>query len=260
MIESISIGESSDGLFRYAGFQDGGRRANGAGIALSLRIAGDAVLDSQRDPEARCAVLRRLGIDSRRMASVWQVHSKSVVTVPRRIGGMEHEEFAERPLAQADGMITGDPHRVLGVTVADCLPIFLYDRTNGARALVHSGWRGTGIAIVALEAMTKAFGTRAADVAAFIGPGIGPCCYDVPQERADLFLREYGARSVRERNGKVFLDLLSTNVDLLGRTGVTTIVRAENCTSCTPWLGSFRREGPDRYTHMLALFGDFPLR
>ena len=70
------------------------------------------------------------------------------------------------------------------------LPIFLVDPVTGAFGLVHSGWKGTGIVHAALESMMAAFGTDPRDVSVTIGPGIGPCCYRVPEERARVFLRK----------------------------------------------------------------------
>src|SRR5208282_55516 len=125
---------------------------------------------------------------------------------------------------EADGMITDRPDAVLSATVADCLPIFLRDTVNGAFGLVHSGWKGTGIVISALRAMHDKYGTPAADVAVTIGPGIGPCCYHVPEERAELFSRQFGgAALVRNHDGTPSLDLREANLGLLRDAGVEAV-------------------------------------
>jgi len=246
---------------------------NGAGgsprLCLSLQRAGDmkrpgagdgvAEDDSgggaaeEGDPRAggagrrRSELFRRLAIEGRRVASLRQVHSQSVVVV----------EDDWNAAGEGDGLLTADPRFCLAVTVADCLPIFLHDRSRGAFALVHSGWRGTGIAQVALERMARRFGTKPSDVRAVIGPGIGACCYRVSDERAELFRRDWGAESVVAHDGGVYLDLPGINERMLASAGVPELTLISDCTSCSDFLGSFRREGPERYTRMLALIGHF---
>jgi YfiH family protein len=140
--------------------------------------------------------------------------------------------------------------------VADCLPIFFEDRESGAFGIVHSGWKGTGIVRTAIKTMNESFGTQASAVSVTVGPGIGPCCYDVPLERYDAFRSEFGAAAVRrDEEGKCFLDLRSANLALLCDAGITDVTVIEDCTACSPVLGSFRRQGPRAFTRMLAFIG-----
>jgi len=178
-----------------------------------------------------------------------QVHSRAILTVdkqrPEDLAGIE-----------ADGMITVNPSAVLTILVADCLPIFLFDHTTGAFGLVHSGWKGTGIVIEAVLAMAERFGTRPSELAVTIGPGIGACCYRVPEDRAVRFAAEFGPlAAVRDTEGNPSLDLRKANVALLNEAGVTEIAVVDECTCCSPALGSFRRQGPNEITLMLAYIG-----
>jgi polyphenol oxidase len=101
--------------------------------------------------------------------------------------------------------------------------------------------------------MGNTFGTWPNDVRATIGPGIGACCYAVPEERANRFAADFGADSVtRREDGRPALDLRAANVSLLAAAGVEDIAMVRDCTSCTASLGSFRRQGPQEYTLMLA--------
>jgi hypothetical protein len=157
---------------------------------------------------------------------------------------------------ESDGMITDRPDAVLSATVADCLPIFLLDTVNGAFGLVHSGWKGTGIVVNALRAMHDRYGTLPRNVTATIGPGIGPCCYRVPEERAAFFAAQFGAATVvRDADGRPSLDLREANLALLREAGVEEMTVVADCTSCSAALGSFRRQGPESFTLMLACFG-----
>jgi hypothetical protein len=198
----------------------------------------------------RSRLLESLGVAPDRAVALRQVHSRRVIIVdPRQPGA------ADDPV-DADGMICPRADVLLTVTVADCLPIIFLDRRSGAFGLVHAGWKGTGIVIEALRLMGSSFGTRPRDVEATIGPGIGACCYVVPEDRAHTFAAEFGAGSVsRREDGRPTLDLRAANVSLLAQAGVEDITVVSDCTSHTPWLGSFRRQGPRDYTLMLAWVG-----
>jgi polyphenol oxidase len=188
----------------------------------------------------REALLGTLGLEPKRLRMVRQIHSRIV----RRAGPT---------LAAGDGLMTDQPEDVLGVTVADCMPICLYDRRRGVLALLHSGWRGTGIVRNALAAMNGIYGSKPEDVVAALGPSIGACCYRVDKDRAGLFSRRFGEASVVRRTDGPYLDLPAANRALLERAGVQEIRNLHRCTVCDHSLGSFRREGPERFTRMLAL-------
>ena len=81
---------------------------------LTLRAAGDM----RRDGEGRGRFYRSVGLDAERVHVVGQVHSRTVVVVPADADGGERTMEGEHFTPNADGMITGDPDAVLGVTVA----------------------------------------------------------------------------------------------------------------------------------------------
>lgn len=216
---------------------------------ISLARAGDMALSRRFSLPYRDRLLANLGIGRESHFAVRQVHSQEVLVVD----GEEPDAIAGR---EADGMVTARSDALLTVTVADCLPLFIVDRSTGAFGLVHSGWKGTGIICEAMRLLNERIGTRPADIAVTIGPGIGPCCYDVPEERAVDFAARFGAETVvRGADGKPRLDLQSANVGLLLRAGVSEITVVADCTSCSPALGSFRRQGSNDFTLMLAYIG-----
>jgi YfiH family protein len=222
--------------------------AAGFRAGLSLAAAGDMDLARRAELPWRARLFAGLGIATDRVRAVRQVHSRVVI-------GVDGTEPADGPFVEADGMVSDRRDLLLTVTVADCLPIFLADPRTGAFGLVHSGWKGTGIVVEAVRAMTSAFGSRAGDIAAAIGPGIGPCCYAVPIERHERFRAEFGDGAVqRGLDGSFRLDLRAANAALLEREGIGSIAIVADCTSCNPLLGSFRREGPG-FTRMLAFIG-----
>jgi hypothetical protein len=197
----------------------------------------------------RADFFRRLGWPEGKVFAVRQVHSRKVMTVDNR----RPEELSG---VEADGLISGKGNSLLTVTVADCLPIFLADPVSGAFAVVHSGWRGTGIVREAITRMRVELGVEPSRLAAAIGPGIGSCCYRVERGRYEAFRSEFGGHAAAQRGGNgFFLDLRRANIDILEQAGVEDVTVVEDCTACSPFLGSFRREGPRSFTRMLAFIG-----
>ncbi len=212
-------------------------------FTVSTAAAGDLGANEQRN---RSSFFKCIGIPTESVASFSQSHSKEVAIVT---------SASQSPFT-ADGGITANPHVVLAITVADCLPVALFDTQSGGMALVHSGWKGTGIAAVALDLMRRNFESRVEDMVAVIGPGIGSCCYNVPEERASRF-SSYGNGVVAQRNDEFFLDLKEANRNLLYSHGMKNIYVSNLCTSCSHFLGSYRRQGPKKFTRMLAVVGHF---
>jgi polyphenol oxidase len=227
-------------------------------LVLSLRAAGDMRFGSDQ----RSSLLLHMPIEPARLYSLQQVHSHAVYT-----SGPEISADLE-----GDGLVAGDPEHVLTVSVADCMPIFLFHAAARRFAVVHSGWKGTGIALQALQQLREPAGQPVlpvSEITAVLGPSIRSCCYRVDKERAALFVDRWGADSVVWRgddgsNGAgskaepvPYLDLLQANLHSLEAAGVQDIRYVDECTACTADLGSFRREGPQQFTHMLAMIGYF---
>lgn len=181
---------------------------------------------------------------------------------------------------QGDGIITKNTQLIPTVTVADCMPLFLYDPVTKVFGIVHSGWKGTGIACDAIALANKNYGSRAEDFCVIIGPHIHDCCYIVNQERADFFAKEFTPDCVRELEegggcycggrgfpvawnnggGKLFrLSLEKANLAALLKCGVKlqNINAIKECTCCDDKFGSNRRETvqfqqPDKFTVQAA--------
>jgi YfiH family protein len=228
---------------------------------LSTIAAGDMRYLPGAINERRIAFLKARGVDSARVLSLQLRHTRRVVVQPF---GQDFKTLAEAAEAQggADGIATSNPASVPALTVADCMPIWLHDEKSGAFGVLHSGWKGTGILAEALRSMASAFGTVPDDVSVILGPSIGPCCYAVPEERATAFRAEFGVSAVLTEPGadasaRFRLDLRAANLALSERLGVGKVLNVDLCTSCTIDLGSYRRQGSERFTRMLALCGHF---
>jgi len=220
----------------------------GVFAGISLAAAGDMRLTRENFLPWRSQLRDRIGVARDRLYGTRQVHSRRVLVV-------ERQSAVEVASEEADGLLTVRDDAVLSVTVADCLPIWLADRANGAFGIVHSGWKGTGIVADAVRILRERFGCRPGDLVAVVGPGIGPCCYTVPPERAQIFRERYGAATVVGEAGQPGLDLRAANLVLLEEAGVRDVTVVTDCTSCSPRFGSFRRQGPGEFTLMLAWIG-----
>jgi YfiH family protein len=126
---------------------------------------------------------------------------------------------------RCDGLWTDQARRALVLLTADCFPVALV-RTGGSPrlAVLHVGWRGLleGIAREGVEAM------EGDGVAAAIGPGIGPCCYEVGDEVSEPFRAVFGDDVVTGRR----LDLGLATERALFRAGCASVERNGRCTSC----------------------------
>ena len=170
----------------------------------------------------------------RNLATLHQVHSSIVVDAEGRSGC----------LGEGDALVTNTPGVIAAVKTADCIPILIVDARARAVAAVHAGWRGTAKNIVAqaIAEMEKIFYSRAEDLHAAIGPGIGKCCYEVGPEVAAQF-REYDS-SPQDFERATNLDLAESNRRQIEVCGVTPdrIYLAGLCTKCNGDFYSYRRD------------------
>ncbi len=217
-------------------------------IILSSLSAGSMNYRPAKGNPARDSWIRRQGFDSDRVLSVSLVHSRSVkvASSPGELEGLE-----------ADGILTENKKMCAVVTVADCMPIFLYERNSGVFGVLHSGWKGTGILAEAFALLEGGWGIEPSDISLTFGPCIGTCCYPVDEGRARAFSDEFGSKAVKVIDGRPRIDLLAANLALAESYGATMVNYADTCTSCDSRLGSFRRQGGDDFTRMAACIG-FP--
>jgi hypothetical protein len=224
---------------------------------LSLRSAGNLKLEQVAN---RQQFYKTAGIPPERAYALRQVHAKQVHVADASAACYDklgEGAFSRGTYQEGDGFITNNKEAILGITVADCLPIFLFDREKETFGLVHSGWQGTGIVKEAIYLMQQHYGTNPAALSITIGPGIGPCCYNVPLERYAQFKTVFGEEAVYRKGEQYFLDLKATNINLLKTSGVPHVQVIEDCTFCNPLLSSFRRDGKENLSVMLACLGYF---
>ena len=150
------------------------------GPYASLNL-GRSVGDAPDAVQQNLALLREAAGISDDFSTAQQVHGDRVVDAR----GREVLAPTEKQEEGADALLALEGEAV-GVRVADCVPILLYDEDSGAAAAVHSGWRGTRLSIAArgVRALQHAAGTDPERVLAAIGPSIGRCCYEAVRPRS----------------------------------------------------------------------------
>jgi YfiH family protein len=151
----------------------------------------------------------------------------------------------------ADGHLTRDVDVLLGVTVADCVPVTLHAPSAGVVGMVHAGWRSAAAGIMkrAFGRMRDAFGVRPADLEIHLGPSICGACYEVgPEVFAALGLDVPDAPTPIDLPGAIAVRAVTAGVE---RSRVT---RSAWCTRCSPsMLWSHRGGDAGRQVGFVAL-------
>lgn len=147
-----------------------------------------------------------------------QVHGSRVLRVKARSDG--------RPV-EADGQATAATGIAPTALVADCLPVAVAG--DGAVAMLHAGWRGLAEGVVeeGIRALLELGARR--PLTAAIGPGAGPCCYEVAEDVHAAF-----AESFPEARHGPNLDLKAIARAQLEQAGVESVRDVGLCTICSP--------------------------
>jgi YfiH family protein len=168
--------------------------------------------------ENRARLAAAVGVEPRNVPIGLQVHKADIAV---HEGPQEPSLYAEpgAALEEVDGHVVRRPGLAPLVLTADCLPVALAG--PGGVAMLHCGWRGLAAGIVARGALAVEA------TAAAIGPGIGPCCYEVGAEVLEAFA-DLGEGIADGR----MLDLPEVARRLLARAGIDQIESAGLCTFC----------------------------
>jgi polyphenol oxidase len=195
--------------------------SEGAFESLNLGILTDD--GPERVVENRLRACAAVGADPETATMAWQVHG-SAVTEAKPRGIVERTTFE-----QCDGLWTDRRGQAMALVTADCFPVALA-RTSGKPRLcvLHVGWRGLLAGIV--ESGVAAVGDGS--LAAIVGPGIGPCCYEVGEEVAEPFRERFGPELVPDGH----VDLGGATREALRAAGVEQVEAVGHCTACEPEL------------------------
>jgi YfiH family protein len=210
-----------------------GRAANGQAATpwtFTEQVSGAAVAFAGRGAEhSREAVLTRLTGEVRQVAWARQVHSaRALPAQPGECG-------------EGDALVSRAGGLALSIVTADCVPVLLAG--PAAIAAAHAGWRGIAAGVVG--ATVAAMGEDSAALQAWIGPAIGPCCYETgPDVAAQVAAASDPAIVTTGPAGRPHLDLQQAVRRQLQAAGLNQIRVLPLCTRCeAAILHSYRRDG-----------------
>ena len=141
----------------------------------------------------------------------------------------------------SDALVTTEVGIVLGVLVADCIPLLLWDDVEHVIAVAHVGRWGllNEVAMKTLKVMNTLGAER---IYAMLGPSVCGNCYEVDRDIHDEVGTAFPrARSVTAK-GTFALDLPAALAFELLSVGVK-ISRSPICTVENPYYFSYRRDG-----------------
>jgi len=158
-----------------------------------------------------------------------------------------------------DALVTAEPGIVLGIKSADCLPVFFVDPMRRVVGIAHAGWRGIVANIVphTIEAMGS-LGSHSTDLLVAIGPSIGPCHYEIHEERRDQIAAAVPLQvEGGSRPGFSRCDLFELARSQLIQSGIAPKHIAERppCTACDPGRFSSYFLSKDKGQGMLSVIG-----
>ena len=197
--------------------------------AFITRIAGIDVSHNKSEALKRLEAAHReirhaIGIGDWPLLIAQQIHGNKVAIIDTPVESDKH-------FAGYDGFITNQPRIALGIYVADCCAVYIFDPKTPAIGLVHSGRKGTELEVVtnAITQMIECFGSNPANMIAQLSPCIRPPHYEV----------DFAARIIQQCRAL----------------GVKEIHDSGVCTACHMDLYYSYRAEKGRTGRMLALLG-----
>jgi hypothetical protein len=139
-----------------------------------IDVSADKAEALKRLDAAHRELRHEIGIGDWPLIAAQQVHADKIAIIDRSID--RDTEFAG-----CDGLITNRKRIALGIHVADCAAVYIIDPKTPAIGLVHSGKKGTELAIAskAIEKMGEQFGSNPADLIVQLSPCIRPPHYEI---------------------------------------------------------------------------------
>ncbi len=135
----------------------------------------------------RMLLAQALRLPSENIVVPNEVHGNLVKVVDQDLLSTPLPERDE--LLKCDALVTDCRDVCLCVTVADCVPVLLYDASSGVIAAAHAGWKGI-VACVLRETVKRMEDISRGTSASFyaeIWPSISAPCFEVGEEVVDRF-------------------------------------------------------------------------
>jgi len=213
---------------------------------LSTKASGTMGLSFENTTTNFIAYFKKQGIENINIVRAGLVHGDNVVKVGITESG--------QTIPNCDGLLTDSKNLFLSLTVADCYPIYFFNRQDRKIGLIHCGWRGAISPLI--KNMVKALGPEPNKILVGVGPGIELCHFEVRNDIIRNF--ENFPEAIRPKGNKVFIDLPLIIKKQLMQTGITpeNIEFIDECTYCDKAkYFSYRRDKPTEIQTMVAYIG-----
>jgi YfiH family protein len=198
--------------------------------------------------ENRKKFFHKLAIEPTRTVAAELVHGNEIAIVS--------EDHFNQIIPEKDGLVTNTKGLFLTVTIADCVPIYYFDKAKNIIGIAHCGWRGTvkNISKTLVETMINTFDSNPADITAYIGPHIQKCHFEIKED----ILNHFSPGFIIKDQNSLKVNLLSMIKHQLISLGIPhqNIDSSDHCTYCNPEkYFSYRREKSDKVESMVAFIG-----
>lgn len=228
-----AISTTRKGGVSLAPYDDG---VGGGGLNLGTHVGDEA----DRVRQNRALLQTLLPCEP---AWLSQVHGNKV---------LDAAEAANAP--EADASIATRPGVVCVIQTADCLPVLFCDKQGRVVGAAHAGWRGLAHGVLE-STIIRMRDAGAAEIIAWLGPAIGPQCFEVGQDVYEAFAgRDPGMqtafRPMASHTGKYLANIYTLARFILRNAGVQEVFGGGLCTvSDKNRFYSYRR---DRITGRMA--------
>ena len=129
-------------------------------------------------------VCKKINCSSKNLILLNQIHSNKFYFINKNY------KFKKKKL-NGDALITNVKKIALGVIVADCVPVFIYDKNLKIISAIHAGWKSVYKEIIkkVVKFLIKK-GSNTKNLVAVIGPSISEKSYEVQKDFKDKFLKK----------------------------------------------------------------------
>lgn len=187
----------------------------------------------------RDRICKKLGYSIDSLVAMKHVHSTNVHVISSSDKGKGAKDWSDG-LQDTDCVVTNMKDVILFSATADCSVSILFDPRQNVLGICHAGWKGVRDNIIAntIFKMENQFKCSRGDIIVGIGPAICSKCYDLKEEVADGFERQFSGKSRdilrRGADGKRYLQISKAIEAQLISSGIKGdhIEDSGLCTSC----------------------------
>lgn len=172
-------------------------------------------------------IINKLNINKKYLVKGNQTHSTNILCVDKNTSISDINDY--------DGYITNDKNMVLLAYFADCMPMFLVDKSKKTFSLLHGGWRGSSNKILekAINIMVEKYNANKNDILVVLGISISYKNYEISKDLAyELIEKLKFDNFIKIKNFKYYLDLAELNRQIAMSNGILeeNIILNDYCT------------------------------